>query len=229
MSVDAATAAIAHEVRTPLAAIALNASAALVQVQSGESESSEIEAILRDIEADAHRADRIISAVRALFKQTADRRITVSLNALVREALHLARPDLDANHVSVQIEFAEDHQVHVRVDATQLQQAVLNLLRNAMDAMRDASEGRRIKLTTRVIEKSTVILSVQDAGSGVPAEIKEHLFEPFFTTKVSGMGLGLAISRTLVENQGGRLALVTSGPDGTTFEISLPVLAEQHD
>jgi signal transduction histidine kinase len=225
MSVDAATAAIAHEVRTPLAAIALNANTALGQLRSKPPILDEVDVILEDIEADGVRANEVISSVRALFKNTAGDRTTVLLEDLARQALRLAEPELQANQVSVTTEFL-DNRAHVYADATQLQQLILNLIRNAIDAMSSvAPELRQLGLATKIRKGSTVLLSVQDTGAGIPVVDHDRIFDAFFTTKPSGMGLGLAISRTIVENHGGSLRLAKSGPNGSIFEIALPMSA----
>jgi signal transduction histidine kinase len=222
MSVDAATTAIAHEVRTPLAAIALNANTALAQLRSTPPVLDEMEDVIEDIERDALRASEVISGVRAIFKTTPDNRAITRVANLARQALSLSEPDLRANLVSVETEFRDD-QVHVQADTVQMQQVILNLIRNAIEAINSlAPEERRVKLTT-LVEGSFVFLTVQDAGAGIPAEDRDRIFDAFFTTKNSGMGLGLAISRTIVEGHGGTLRLAGSGPKGSILEISLPI------
>jgi signal transduction histidine kinase len=223
MTVDAATSAIAHEVRTPLAAIALNASTALEQLRAAPRNLTEIETILREIESDSFRADEIIRTVRGLFRNNDDRRQLTSLDNLTRQALNLAQHDLDANGVSVFTEF-QDQLVQARIDPALMQQVILNLVRNAIDAMTSvAPKDRQLHLATRRGDGATVVLSVRDAGSGISAEHRDRIFEPFFTTKASGMGLGLAISRTVVENQGGKLSLGGAGSNGAIFEVTLPI------
>jgi signal transduction histidine kinase len=222
LSVDAATTAIAHEVRSPLGAIALNANTALAQLRSTPPILDEMDDIIRDIERDALRANEVISGVRAIFKPASDNRGATRVNDLARRALTLSEPDLVANQVSVTTGFLDD-QVQVEVDAVQIQQVILNLLRNAIEAMATvAPEARRLKVMTEIREGSTILLSVQDAGGGVPAEDRDRIFDTFFTTKDAGMGLGLAISRTIAENHGGTLRLAWSGSKGSIFELALP-------
>jgi signal transduction histidine kinase len=137
--------------------------------------------------------------------------------------LRLLQHDLQINEVSVATEFQDDLP-DVHLDGTQLQQVLLNLVKNAIDAMRSvAPETRRLRLTTGFEGRSTVLLSVQDSGPGIPVEDRERIFDPFFTTKSGGMGLGLAICFTVVENHGGKLRLVKSDSEGTTFELAIPV------
>ena len=131
--------------------------------------------------------------------------------------------DLQINEVSVATEF-QDNLPEVHLDSTQLQQVLLNLVKNAIDAMSSvAPDARRLRLTTGFDGHSTVLLSVQDSGPGIPVEDRERMFDPFFTTKSGGMGMGLAICFTVVENHGGKLRLVKSDSDGSIFELAIPV------
>jgi len=227
LSVDAITAAIAHELRTPLGAISLNANTALSQLRSNPPELEEMDEIITDIDAESHRAAAIISSVRQLSKTTPDRRAPTRVEDVARLALRLLQHDLQINEVSVVTEF-QDNLPEVHLDDTQLQQVLLNLFKNAIDAMSSvAPEARRLRLTTSVDGHSMVVLSVQDSGPGILVEDRERIFDPFFTTKSGGMGLGLAICFTVVENHGGKLRLVKSDSDGSIFELAIPV-GEQH-
>src|SRR5467141_4118657 len=223
LSVDAITAAIAHELRTPLGAISLNANTALSQLRSNPPELEEMDEILTDIDAESHRAAAIISSIRQLSKTTPDRRAPTRVEDVARLALRLLQHDLQINEVSVVTEF-QDNLPEVHLDDTQLQQVLLNLFKNAIDAMSSvAPEARRLRLTTSVDGYSMVVLSVQDSGPGILVEDRERIFDPFFTTKSGGMGLGLAICFTVVENHGGKLRLVKSDSDGSIFELAIPV------
>ncbi len=223
LSVDAITAAIAHELRTPLGAIALNAHTALSQLRSDPPELEEMDEVLNDIEAESHRAAAIISSIRQLSKTTPDRRAPTRVEDVVRLVLRLLQHDLQINEVSVATEF-QDNLPEVHLDGTQLQQVLLNLVKNAIDAMSSvAPDARHVRLTTSFDGHSTVLLSVQDSGRGIPVEDRERMFDPFFTTKSSGMGMGLAICFTVVENHGGKLRLVKSDSDGSIFELAIPV------
>ena len=224
MSVEVATAAMAHELRTPLGAIALNASAALSQLRAKPSHLEELDAVLEDIEASSYRAGKVISSIRALSAKTAiDRKMTTSMEEAARQALRLVQHDLQVNEISVVTKFQEDLPP-LRADITQLQQVILNLVKNAIDAMSTvAPDGRLLHLATRLDGNLIVLLSIQDSGRGIPSEDQDRIFEPFFTTKAQGMGLGLAICRTIVENHGGKLWLAKSDSRGSIFEITLPV------
>ncbi len=223
LSVDAITAAIAHELRTPLGAIALNASTALSQLRSNPPELEEMDDILSEIEAESHRAGAIISSIRELSKKTTDRWALTGVEDVARLVLRLLQYDLQINEVSVATEF-EGNLPAAHIDDTQLQQVLLNLVKNAIDAMGStAPEARRLRVTTSFDGHSTVLLSVQDSGPGIPVEDRERIFDPFFTTKSGGMGLGLAICSTVAERHGGKLRLVKSDSDGSIFELAIPV------
>ena len=224
MSVEVATAAMAHELRTPLGAIALNAGVALSQLRARPPRLEELDAILEDIEASSHRAGTVISSIRALSAKTPiDRKTTTTMEDVTRQVLRLVQHDLQVGEISVVTKFQDDLPP-LHADTTQLQQVILNLVKNAIDAMSSvARDGRLLHLATRLEENSIILLSVQDSGGGIPSEDQDRIFEPFFTTKAAGMGLGLAICRTVIENHGGKLRLAKSDSRGSVFEITLPV------
>jgi len=227
LSVDVVTGAIAHELGTPLGAIALNASTALSQLRSDSPDLADMEDILSDIESDSHRAGAIISSIREMTTKTALRSALTSAEDVGLLALRLLRHDLQINEVSVTTEF-QGSLPEVRIDGMELQQVLLNLIRNAIDAMSSVPpESRQLRLKTRFDGDSTVLMSVRDTGPGVSVESRERIFDPFFTTKTGGMGLGLAISSTLVANHGGTLRLVKSDSDGSIFELAIPVGAQR--
>lgn len=222
LSIDAVTGAIAHELNSPLGAIALNAHTALLQLRATPPVLEGVEDILADINADSFRASAIISSVRNLTIKTADETSRTSTEDAGRLALRLLDHDLKLNNVSVTTEF-QGNIPNVRMTGIALQQVLLNLVRNAIDAMSSCpSDARRLRLETRFDGNSAVLMSIQDSGPGISVENSEHIFDPFFTTKPDGMGLGLAISAKLLEDSGGKLRLVRSAPDGTTFELAIP-------
>ncbi len=223
MSVEAATAAMAHELRTPLAAIALNASAALSQLRAEPPVLTDLETILDDIETTSHQAGAVISAIRTLSTKTlVDQRKMMSVEDVALHVLKLVQHDLQINEISATTDF-EQELPQVYADPTQLQQVVLNLVKNAIDAMTQAAPGDRwLRIAARRDGNSTVLLSVLDSGAGIRLEDRDRIFDPFFTTKPAGMGLGLAICRTVIEGHGGKLRLAKSDSRGSTFEITLP-------
>ena len=223
LSVEAVTGAIAHELRTPLGAIALNASTALSQLRSTPRELGDMEDILSDIEADSHRAGAIISSIREMTTKSIHRSALASAEDVAQLALRLLKHDLQTNEVSVTTEF-QGNLPDVQLDGMELQQILLNLIRNALDAMSSQlPEARRLRLETSFDAHSTVLLSVEDSGPGVSAADRERIFDPFFTTKSGGMGLGLAIASSLLANHGGKLRLVKSDSGGSIFELAMPV------
>jgi signal transduction histidine kinase len=227
LSVDAVAGAIAHELNTPLGAIAFNAGAALSHLRSNPPELEEMDDILSDIEADSHRAGAMISNICELSKKATDRKVLTRVEDVVRLVLRLLQHDLQISDVSVATEF-QDNLPDVVLDSTQLQQVLLNLIRNAIDAMSSvAPRARRLRLTASFDGRASVLLSVQDSGPGIPVKDREPIFDPFFTTKSGGMGLGLAICFRLVANHGGTLRLVETGSNGSVFEVAIPVGGQQ--
>ena len=223
MSLDAATGAIAHEIAQPLAAIATGGSAILSWLKRTPPDLDEVRTSAIAVGEASHRANEIVSSVRALFRKTDDRRNLIHLDDVAREVLGLLQHDLESSQVTV----ATEHLVNlppVRADRIQLQQIVLNLVKNAIEAMSSVPAGsRQVRLVTRLNGNSTVLLSVQDSGHGITAEHQGRIFDPFFTTKPTGMGLGLAICRTVAQDHGGNLRLVETSCHGSIFEIELPI------
>jgi signal transduction histidine kinase len=224
LSVEAVTGAIAHELRTPLAAIALNAGSALGGLRAGRPP-ADIEDILADIEADSHRAGAIISSMRGITTQTVDHGARSRVEDAVRLVLRLMNHDLQISQISVATEFQENLP-EVHLDGTQLQQVLLNLVKNAVEAMSSQpAEARRLRLRAGFDGRATVSLSVEDSGPGIAEEDRERIFDPLFTTKAGGMGLGLAICASVVENHGGKLRLVKSDSGGSVFDLAIPAVA----
>ena len=228
MSLDAATAAMAHELRQPLTAIASMSSAASTWIKRTPPVLDEAQTCLAAISNSSFRANEIISGVRDLFKKSDEHRSMIHVDDVAQQVLSLVRPDLLLNEVSVATEFQNDLP-EVHADRTLIQQVVLNLVRNAIDAMVSTpARARRLRLTTSVNGHSSVLLSIQDTGPGIAGENTERVFEPFFTTKPTGMGLGLSICRTVVQDHGGSLRLAKSDASGCVFEVALPIAAPNH-
>jgi signal transduction histidine kinase len=223
MSLDAATAAMAHEIRQPLTVIAANAVATMTLLEKVPLKLNDARDALADINDATHRAEKIITSIRDLFQTKKEQRQLTSVNDVAREMLALLQPDIRAKGVSVLTEYQDVPLVFG--DGTQLRQVVVNLIKNAMEAMTDTTPAseRRLRVTTKPNGTSEVLLFIEDSGPGIAAANHERMFEPFFTTKPAGMGLGLAISRTVIEQHGGKLRLEKTGANGTVFEIALPV------
>jgi signal transduction histidine kinase len=147
----------------------------------------------------------------------------ISIEDVARQVLRLLKHELQFNEVLVVTEFQVEAPL-AHADPVQLQQVILNLFKNAIEAMASTPRNsRRLNIGTRIEQKSFVLLSIQDTGTGVSPQDRDRVFEAFFTTKPAGMGLGLAICRTIIERYEGRLVLGKSGPQGSIFEITLPV------
>jgi signal transduction histidine kinase len=224
MSVEAATAVMAHEVRQPLTAIATHSRAGRNWLKRTPPDLEEVRGCLDSIIASSHRADEVIASIRGLYKKTISQRTMIDLNNVVRQALSLVSDDLQVNQIFVVTKYQENLP-QINADETQLQQVILNLIRNAIDAMGSAPPSKKdLRLTTGFDdEKSMVSIIVEDSGSGIGAEERDRIFKPFFTTKSSGMGLGLSLCRTIVEDHGGNLRLIKTDSYGSIFEITLPI------
>jgi signal transduction histidine kinase len=223
MSLDAATGAIAHEIAQPLAAIAAYGSAIVNWLKRTPPDLNDARTSATAIVEATHRANEIVLSVRALFRKTGDRTNLIQLNDVAREVLGLLQHDLGSSHVAVATEYLIDLPL-IRADRIQLQQIVLNLVKNSIDAMNSVPSGNRhVRVVTRLSENSTVLLSVEDSGHGITEEDQGRVFDPFFTTKPTGMGLGLAICRTVAQDHGGNLRLVETSSHGSIFEIELPI------
>jgi signal transduction histidine kinase len=226
-TVEAATTAIAHEIRQPLAGISSLGSAGLRWLNRTPPDFEKARLCFTSILDAVQRAEEIISSVRGLFKRAANHRTMVQLNDVSRMVMRLARHDLQSSGIAVTTDYQEDLPP-VQGDATQLQQVILNLVKNAIDAMHNRPLGeRRLRIATGSDRHSAVLFYIRDSGPGVAAENYDRIFNPFFTTKSTGMGLGLSICRTIIEEHGGTLRLIKSGPGGSTFETSLPIAASQ--
>jgi PAS domain S-box-containing protein len=221
---------IAHELNQPLAAILNYASASERRVAAGNTDIEQIRDAVRRIAEQAMRAADVIKTLRALVRKGEGERTWHDARELVRTAVGFVEPELIAPGIEIVQEHATDLQ-NVQVDPIQIEQVILNLVRNAIDAVRADSDRRRrkrlqIRVTTRLQAPSTVVVSVSDNGPGVDPDHVEFLFDEFYTTKDHGLGLGLSISRSIVESHGGALWLESTSPSGTTFCFSLPA-AEQ--
>jgi PAS domain S-box-containing protein len=218
-------ASLAHEINQPLGAVVNNASACVRWLSAQNLEEARQSAVR--IIADGHRAGDIVSRIRALARKTTPHKDWLDVNALIREVLALVRSDVQRYGVTLQMHLATDLPP-VLGDRIQLQQVVLNLLDNALDALRGVPEGsREVQISSGILASQSVHVVVRDTGSGLTAESLAHLFDAFYTTKPEGMGLGLAISRRIIEAHGGQLWATPNTDPGTTFQFTLPAGGEQ--
>ena len=213
---------LAHELNQPLAAILSNAQAAQRFLAQNPGDIGEVRAILQDIVDDDKRAGEVIRRLRALLRKEEVEHHPVDLNEIVREVLKLMRSDLVNRNVTVRTQLASGLPT-VTGDRVQLQQVLLNLVINGCDAM-DAMPGRERRLTLHTsLVGGEVEVSVSDGGSGLKREELDRVFEPFFTTKAGGMGLGLAVCRSIVTAHAGRIWAMHNPDGGTTFRFTVPV------
>jgi len=213
---------LAHELNQPLAAILRNAEAAELLLQKSPPDLVELRAILADICKDDHRAGGVIDHMRAILTRRAQEHVELDVAELVDDVLVLVQPDAASRKVRLGVEVPESLPP-VRGDRVQLQQVLLNLVLNGIDAMADVpAEQRRLVVRARPASAGTIEVAIADAGPGVAAAKLERLFEPFFTTKPNGMGLGLPISARIIQAHGGRIWAESSAA-GATFYFTVPV------
>jgi len=209
----------------PLGAILRNTEAAELFLEESSPDLEELRAILADIRKDDQRAGAVIDRMRSMMKRRAVEQSMLDLNVLASDVISFVRRDADLRGVQLALEPASSLPP-MRGDRIQLQQVLLNLLLNAMDAVSDSSpDRRRVAVRVQYVD-SRVEVVVSDSGSGIPADKLAHVFEPFFTSKQSGMGLGLPISRTIIEAHGGSIRAQNDPDGGATFCFSLPVVQE---
>jgi PAS domain S-box-containing protein len=216
------TASIAHEVKQPIAAAVMNASASLRWLAAQPPHLEEVRRGLDRIVKDGNRAGEFIDRIHALIKKAPLRKERFNINETVREIVALTRSEVQKNGVSSHIELADELPL-VLGDHIQLQQVMLNLITNAVQAMSSVGEGmRELRISTGTNATGEVFVAVQDSGLGIPPEGLRRLFEAFYTTKPDGLGMGLSICRSIIETHGGRLWATENVPHGAIFQFTLP-------
>jgi signal transduction histidine kinase len=217
------TASIAHEVNQPLAGIITNASTSLRMLDKDPPNVAGARQTARLLLRDGNRAAEVIGRLRALFSKREFTLESVDLNEAIQEVISLSSAELRRNRVILQPILADDLP-RVMGDRVQLQQVVLNLLRNASDSMVGVDDRPRTLLVSTELEAAnTVRVTVRDNGSGLGPQSLEKLFEAFYTTKIGGMGIGLSVSRSIVERHNGRLWVEPNDGPGATFVFSIPL------
>jgi signal transduction histidine kinase len=219
MTGDTVAATIAHEVRQPLTSMITSADAGLRFLDRENPKVDKAKEAFERIVADGHRAGGVIGNIRAVFKTDIRKRTTLDVNELIQEALALTRSDLDKHHILVQA--PPNYQLPaICGDRVQLQQVLLNLITNAIDAMAAKGNPRILSVNSETAE-GNVMISVADTGTGIVAKDGDRIFTPLFTTKSDGMGMGLSICRSIIEAHAGRLWVVPNTPDGAVFHFTL--------
>lgn len=222
MTLGELTASIAHEVNQPLAAIVTNGNACLRWLGGAQPNFVEARQAVERIIKDSYRASEVIARVRTLVKKAPPRNDLVDLNEVIVEVLALAQNEARRNHVFLKPQLAGDLPP-VLGDRVQLQQVILNLIMNGLEAIAKSSEGEReLSISTGQDESAQLTVAVRDTGTGIDPANTERLFDAFYTTKADGMGMGLAISRTIIESHGGRLWATANSPKGSVFQFTLP-------
>jgi PAS domain S-box-containing protein len=219
------TASLAHEVNQPIAAAITNANTCLRWLTRDHPDLEEARAAAARIVKDGTRAAEIISRIRTIFKKGAPQRECLDVNELVREMIVLLRGETARQNVLVGTELAADLP-QIIGDRVQLQQVLMNLMLNGIEAMKDVDGMRELVVMSERAKNEDVLVSVSDTGVGLPVQQSDQVFDAFFTTKPHGTGMGLRISRSIVESHGGRLWASDNSPRGAKFCFSLPANAE---
>jgi C4-dicarboxylate-specific signal transduction histidine kinase len=214
-------ASIAHEVNQPLTAVVNNGSACLRLLANRSLEPDVLRRALEGIVADGTRASSVLARIRAFIKKEPMERNELDINEVIQEALVLAGRELHANEILLDRQLKTDLPL-VLADRVQLQQVLLNLIMNGIEAMTAVTDRPRLLAVQSGIDESgNIRVAVSDSGTGFGPEV-DCVFTPFFTTKANGMGMGLSISRSLIETHGGELSAAPNSPDGAVFSFTLP-------
>jgi signal transduction histidine kinase len=214
-------ASLAHEVTQPITGAITNVDVCLRKLGRDKPDLDEVRSAVTRIGRDAQRAAEIIDRIRAQFRKGALRREAIDVNEVNRETVALLRDQAVRYNISVRTELAADLP-RVVGDRVQLQQVMMNLIVNSIEAMKDVDGIREIVIKSQRAENEQILVSVSDTGIGFPPQLTDQIFEPFFTTKSQGTGMGLRICRSIVESHSGRLWAVGTAGRGATFHLSLP-------
>ena len=215
------TASIAHEVNQPIAAMVTNADTALRWLGAEPPDLAKAQQALARIGRDGLRAGEVIGRIRALIKKVSPRKDRLDINQTILEVISLTRGELQRNGVSLETELAD--LPLIQADRIQLQQVILNLIINAVQAMSEVGQGsRELRISTGTDASGQVLVAVGDLGPGLNRESLDRLFDAFYTTKTDGMGMGLSICRSIIEAQGGRVWATANIPQGAIFHFTLP-------
>jgi C4-dicarboxylate-specific signal transduction histidine kinase len=221
------TASLAHELNQPIAAAITDANTCLRWLTRGQPDLEEARNAATRIVKDATRAGEIISRIRQVFKKSPAQRELVDVNEVIREMIVLLLSEATRYSVSVRTELA--NLPHIMGDRVQLQQVLMNLMTNSIDAMKDVDGARELIISSQQAEDGQLMISVSDTGVGLPPQQANQIFNAFFSTKPQGTGMGLRISRSIIESHGGRLWAGDNSPRGASFHLTLPIKIEAHE
>jgi signal transduction histidine kinase len=225
-TMGAMVASIAHEIRQPLAAVVANSHAGTRWLEKEEPNLDEARAALNSIGKDGHRANEVITSISMMFKKNANKRVPVDPNEVVNDVLNLSRGELRSRKIDLRTNLAPDLPP-VPADPVQLREVLLNLIMNAAEAMSTTAEGSRVLAIASTPAPNAIAITVEDSGTGIDGKDAEKIFEAFFTTKPTGMGMGLAICRSIIAAHGGRLWAAPGALSGTVFHVVLPLTAAE--
>jgi PAS domain S-box-containing protein len=218
----AMTASIAHEMNQPLSAIAANGSAGLRWLARSEPNLDEARKTLKRVIEDAHRASEVIASVRAMFGKDHREKRPLKINDLICHVLSIVHGELESQGVTLQLELSEEIP-EILADRMQLQQVLLNLFTNAVEAMGPVTDRvRALSIKSEIHDRDGVLITIKDTGPGIDPLNRDRIFDAFFTTKSHGMGMGLSICRSIIEGHGGRLWAAPGSPPGSIFYLTLP-------
>jgi C4-dicarboxylate-specific signal transduction histidine kinase len=215
------TAALAHDIKQPISATVTDARTCLRWLGRDQPDLAEAREAASRIIKDATRAADIIGRVRLLFEKGTPEQELVDVNEVIREMIVLLRSEANRHSISIRIDLAEDLP-KVMADRVQLQQVFMNIMLNGIDAMKGTAGGGELTINSQRGENEQLVVSVSDTGVGLPPEQADQIFNAFFTTKPHGTGMGLHISRSIVESHGGRLWAADNSPRGARFYFTLP-------
>jgi C4-dicarboxylate-specific signal transduction histidine kinase len=222
------TASLAHEVNQPIAAAVTDANTCLRWLTRDQPDLEEARQAAARMVKDAARASDIISRIRSFFKKGTPQRELVDVNEVIREMIILLRSEATRYSISVQTQLSEDLP-QITGDRVQLQQVLMNLMINGIEAMKDVDGPRELAVKSQRAEDEQLMVSVSDTGVGLPAQQADQIFNAFFTTKRDGTGMGLRITRSIVESHGGRLWAADNSTRGASFHLTLPSKADLHE
>lgn len=220
LSMAEMAASIAHELNQPVTAVVTHAYACREWLLSEPANVERASATAEKIVQEGTRASAVVKRVRALFQKEAEVREVVDINALIRDLVRLIRDEAIRRNVSIQLRLGSDLP-KTRIDPVQVQQVILNLATNGMDAMTDVGGPRELTIRSGLQKSGEIVVTVEDRGCGIPQELMKTIFEPFFSTKPHGTGLGLALCRSIVEAHDGRLWATNSPQGGAVFQFTL--------
>lgn len=222
-------ASLAHEISQPLTAIINYAHGSMRRLRTGEMEQQRLLGVLEQIVAQAQRVTDAVVALRRLVSRRKSQRVQADINALVTQVVTLASGETRKRGIGITLDLCENLPT-AAVDDVQIEQVILNLLRNGAEALASAEvPARELKVSTGLAEDGSIEISISDTGPGLPPQLAAKLFEPFFTTKPEGVGLGLAVSRTIIETHGGHIWVTPNPERGVTFRFTVPAETQTHE